>query len=117
MHRCQDPDELLKQAGAVRVTEQSWQLHETGHSGMGSVKVHHKMRVDPDAVCQAQVGEAWLISIGRPLHMSVRQSPISAADRERAMATVRQAWDQAAEDSPRLGSIRRSGLVTLRYSS
>jgi hypothetical protein len=98
VHRCQDPDELLKQAGTVRVTEQSWQLHETGHSGMGSVKMHHKMRVDPDAVRQASVGEAWLLNSGRALHMSVRRSPITAADRQRAMATVRQAWTQAAED-------------------
>jgi hypothetical protein len=98
VHRCQDPEELLKVAGTVRATEQSWQLHNTGSSGVGSIKMHHKMRVDPDAVRQARVGEAWLISYGRALHMSVLQSRISAGDREHAEHLVRHAWSQASSD-------------------
>lgn len=98
VHRCQDPDELLKLAGTVRATEQSWQLHETGHSGMGSVKMHHRMRVDPDAVRQARVGEAWLVSHGRALHLSVRASQITDDDRDHAIRIVRHAWAQAGDD-------------------
>jgi hypothetical protein len=65
---------------------------------LGSIKMHHKMRVDPDAVRQARVGEAWLISHGRALHMSVLQSRIGAGDREHAERLVRQAWSQASSD-------------------
>lgn len=71
LHRCDDPDELLKAAGTVRKAEQSWQLDEVGGSGMGSLRMGFRMRVDADAVRQARVGEAWVISGGRSLHMNV----------------------------------------------
>lgn len=71
LHRCIDPDELLRAGGTVRKVEQSWQVDDVAHSGLGSMRMAHGMRVDPDAVRQAHVGEAWVISNGRSLHMSV----------------------------------------------
>lgn len=71
LHRCIDPDELLRAGGTVRKVEQSWQVDDVAHSGLGSMRMAHGMRVDPDAVRQADVGEAWVISNGRSLHTSV----------------------------------------------
>ncbi len=68
LHRCVDPDELLKAAGTVRSVEQSWQLQDTSSSGMGNMRMAYRMRIEPDAVRQAGVGEAWVISSGRALH-------------------------------------------------
>jgi hypothetical protein len=56
LHRCPDPDELLRAAGTVRATEQSWQLDTGGASGLGNVLMRHKMKVSPDAVRQATTG-------------------------------------------------------------
>ena len=74
IHRCAEPDELLRLAGTERKVEQSWQIEDTAHSGMGSMRMGFRMRVDPDQVRQASVGEAWAISGGRSLHMHVIQS-------------------------------------------
>lgn len=71
VHRCVDPDELLKGAGTIRVAEQSWQLDSAGGSGMGSMRMAHKMAIDPDRVRQAAVGEAWVIADGSYQHMRV----------------------------------------------
>jgi hypothetical protein len=98
LHRCIDPDELVQIAGTVRATEQSWQLDSYGQSGMGSVSVHHKMKVDPDAVRQARTGEAWVVTQGRALHMSVLRTDIDDEIRRRANRLVRRAYAQAAAD-------------------
>lgn len=72
LHRCVAPDRLCELAGTVRVPEQSWQLEDTGHSGLGSMRQGFRMKVRPDDVRQsAEVGEAWAISSGQYLHMNV----------------------------------------------
>jgi hypothetical protein len=98
VHRMGDPDEVLRTAGTVRAMEQSWQLEPTGHSGMGTVKMAHKMRVDPDAVRQAKTGEAWVITQGKAAHMTVLRTRISQEARDHAERLVSYAWMQAAED-------------------
>lgn len=98
IHRLGDPDEVLKTAGTVRAVEQSWQLDELGQSGMGSAKMHHKMRVDPDEVRQARTGEAWVITKGRAVRMQVLRTRISDEVREHAERIVGLAWAQAAGD-------------------
>ncbi len=82
-HACADPDELVKVAGTVRAVEQSWQLDSLGGSGMGSAKMHHKLRIDPDAVRLARVGEAWILANGHALHVLVRPPDIDP-DQQRA---------------------------------
>ncbi|MGB3763656.1 MAG: helicase HerA-like domain-containing protein [Ornithinimicrobium sp.] len=75
IHGQQDPDELLKAAGTVRKSEQSWQLDSSGGSGMGSMRMGFRMAIDPDTVRQAGVGEAWVIASGRYVHMQVLPAP------------------------------------------
>jgi hypothetical protein len=95
VHRLSDPDEIVKIAGTVRAVEQSWQLDQMGASGLATVKMHHKMRVDPDAVRQARTGEAWVLTQGRAVRMSVIRSRIPPELRDRAHGLVGQAWMQA----------------------
>lgn len=71
LHRCVAPDVLCELAGTVRVPEQSWQLEDTGHSGLGSMRQGFRMKVSPDDVRRAEVGEAWAIASGQYLHMNV----------------------------------------------
>lgn len=96
VHRCADPDELLRPAGTVRATEQSWQLGRWGADGMGNVRMAHRMRVDADAVRQAGVGEAWVIQAGQAAHLQVLPPPIPAelaADARLRVAMARQVAD------------------------
>ena len=85
LHRCADPDELLKPAGTVRKIEHSWQLQDSASSGMGSMRMAYGMRVEPDDVRQARIGEAWVISSGRALRTRVIATHHSPA----ALAAVR----------------------------
>lgn len=97
VHRLSDPDEVLRVAGTVRATELSHQLDAAGQTGLGTVKMAHKMRVDPDAVRQAKTGEAWIITQGRAAHVSILRSRITEATRHRAERLVAYAWVQARE--------------------
>jgi hypothetical protein len=53
------------------------------------MRMAHGMRVDPDAVRQADVGEAWVISNGRSLHTSVIPPRHDAALLDAAEALLR----------------------------
>jgi len=98
VHRMADPDKLIEPAGTVRAIEASTQLDEYGHTGMGSARMAHKMKVDPDAVRQAGTGEAWVITNGRAAHLSVLQARIPAEVLAHARLLVAAAWAQARED-------------------
>lgn len=97
-HRLADPDEVLKIAGTVRAMDYSWQLEQTGQSGLGTVKMAHHMRVDPDAVRQARTGEAWVITRGRAAHLSILRSKIDDEIRDHARRLVDHARWQGAAD-------------------
>ncbi|HKM55232.1 MAG TPA: hypothetical protein VJY33_17640, partial [Isosphaeraceae bacterium] len=98
VHRLAEPDEVVKVAGTVRAMEQSWQLESHGHTGLGTVKMAHKMKVDPDETRQARTGEAWVITHGRAARMSVLRSRISEEVREQARRLVDAAHWQATAD-------------------
>lgn len=98
VHRLSDPDEVLKAAGTVRAIEQSWQTDTKGTSGMGTAKIAHKMKIDPDAVRQARTGEAWVIQAGKAAHMQVIRSKVSEEVSDHAAALVRHAHRQAADE-------------------
>lgn len=86
LHRCADPDELLRPAGTIRKAERSWQLEDSTSSGMGSMRMAYGMRIEPDDVRQARVGEAWVISSGRALRTRV----IATRHNAEALASARQ---------------------------
>jgi hypothetical protein len=86
LHQCVDPEEFCKLGGTERKVEQSWQLEDTAHSGLGSMRMGFRMKVPADAVRQARVGEAWAISGGRYLHLHV----VDDAPAPEAMARARE---------------------------
>ncbi len=88
LHRCPNPDELLKSAGTVRSVEQSWQLQDTSSSGMGNMRMAYRMRVEPDAVRQAGVGEAWVISSGQVVHAQMIATPTDRMPRDLARSLL-----------------------------
>jgi hypothetical protein len=98
VHRLAEPEEVAKVGGTVRAMEQSWQLETTGQTGLGTVKMAHKMRVDPDEVRQARTGEAWVITRGRAARMTVLRSRIADDIRDHARRLVDYARRQAALD-------------------
>ncbi len=100
IHQCGDPEKLIEPAGAERKVEQSWQLDEAAHSGMGSMRMGFRMKLDPDRVRQAGVGEAWAIARGQYLHMQVIPNrPGRALDVAEALVEEsQQRWMQMAEE-------------------
>lgn len=105
LHRMADPEELVKAAGAQRVTERSFQLErDTATSGMGSMRMAHHYLVDPDMVRRADVGEAFLIHGGRYLHMLVIANPafesLALAEALLAQSRLRGAAQRQPDASP-----------------
>jgi hypothetical protein len=98
VHRLAEPEEVTKIAGSVRAMEQSYQLEPHGHTGLGTVKMAHKYRVDPDEVRQARTGEAWAITHGRAARMSVLRTRIPDELRDHARRLVAAAWAQVRAD-------------------
>jgi hypothetical protein len=98
VHRLAEPEEAVKVAGTVRAIEQTWQLEPHGQTGLGSAKMAHKYRVDPDDVRQLPTGEAFVISQGKAARMSVLRTPIPEHLREQARRVVQAARRQATVD-------------------
>lgn len=98
VHRLAEPEEVIKAAGTVRGMEQSFQLDPTGSTGLGTVKMAHKLRIDPDEVRQARTGEAWIVTRGRAAHLSVLRTRIDDETRDHARQLVDFARRQASKD-------------------
>ena len=94
VHRMAEPEKLLEPAGTVRAAEHSTQLDETGHTGMGSVRMGHKMKISPDDDRQAGTGEAWVVNRGRYVHLDVLRPRIPAEVLEHARRLNAAAWAQ-----------------------
>jgi hypothetical protein len=75
VHQCPDPERLLALAGQVRVLEHNWELDFYGPRGLAKARMGERPRVDPEAVRQAQPGEAWVIQAGQSIHLRVLAPP------------------------------------------
>jgi hypothetical protein len=93
-----DPNEVVSIAGTVRAMEQSWRIDESGATGLGTVKMAHKMRVDPDEVRQARTGEGWIVTRGRATRITVLRTRIPADVLHDAENLVAHAWAQGVDD-------------------
>ena len=71
LHRVASPEEFLKPSGTDRVLEGSEQVNAGGVGEQGSLRMAHHMKISPDEVRQADVGEAWLIRGGKHLRFNV----------------------------------------------
>jgi ABC-type oligopeptide transport system ATPase subunit len=96
IHRMAEPSKLVTAAGTVRGLDQAWDLDDTGHTGSGRVSVTSRAKVDPDEVRQLKTGEAFVITGGRQLRMSVLPTSIPDDVREQARQEVNAAHAAAA---------------------
>jgi hypothetical protein len=80
VHQCPDPERLLALAGQQRVLEHNWELDFYGPRGLAKARMGDRPRIDPEAVRQAQPGEAWVIQAGQSIHLRVLPPP--AVDQE-----------------------------------
>ena len=71
VHQCPDPERLLALAGMVRTLEHNWELDHYGPRGLAKARMGDRPRIDPEAVRQAQPGEAWVIQAGQSIHLRV----------------------------------------------
>jgi hypothetical protein len=75
VQQCPDPERLLALAGMVRTLEHNWELDHYGPRGFAKARMGDRLRVDPEAVRQAQPGEAWVIQAGQSIHLRVLPPP------------------------------------------
>jgi hypothetical protein len=75
VQQCPDPERLLALAGQVRVLEHNWELDFYGPRGLAKARMGEWPRIDPEAVRQAQPGEAWVIQAGQSIHLRVLPPP------------------------------------------
>jgi hypothetical protein len=75
VQQCPDPERLLALAGQMRVLEHNWELDFYGPRGLAKARMGERPRIDPEAVRQAQPGEAWVIQAGQSIHLRVLPPP------------------------------------------
>jgi hypothetical protein len=88
VHQCPDPERLLALAGQERVLEHNWELDFYGPRGFAKARMGERPRIDPEAVRQAQPGEAWIIQAGQTLHLRVLPPPAVAPEPVEPAATL-----------------------------
>jgi hypothetical protein len=88
VHQCPDPERLLALAGQARVLEHNWELDFYGPRGLAKARMGERPRIDPEAVRQAQPGEAWVIQAGQSIHLRVLPPPTVAPEPIEPAATL-----------------------------
>jgi hypothetical protein len=75
VHRVPDPDELVRLAGTRLAVEASHQ-HEQGRAtGLGSARLQHQHKVDPNEVRGLGPGQAFVITGGRAAKVQIARAP------------------------------------------
>jgi hypothetical protein len=88
VQQCPDPERLLALAGQERVLEHNWELDFYGPRGFAKARMGERPRIDPEAVRQAQPGEAWVIQAGQSIHLRVLPLPAVAPESVELAATL-----------------------------
>jgi len=60
--------------------EHNWELDFYGPRGLAKARMGERPRIDPEAVRQAQPGEAWVIQAGQSIHLRVLPPPAVAPE-------------------------------------
>lgn len=78
LHSCSDPERIGRRAGTLRGADYSYQLDRQGTPGRMTLRTAEIPRIDPNAVRQFGVGEAFVIAHGRAARVQV--APLGIAD-------------------------------------
>ena len=68
--------------------EHNWELDFYGPRGFAKARMGERPRIDPEAVRQAQPGEAWVIQAGQSIHLRVLPPPAVAPEPVELAATL-----------------------------
>ena len=88
VHQCPDPERLLALAGRVRPWSTTGSWTTTAPAGFAKARMGDRPRIDPEAVRQAQPGEAWVIQAGQSIHLRVLPPPAVAPEPVEPAATL-----------------------------
>jgi hypothetical protein len=78
LHRCSDPERLVRLAGTVPRYEYSYQTETYGPTGKVTLRQREAHRVDPNAARQLETGESFIVASGRAAR--VRITPLAIDD-------------------------------------
>ena len=91
VHRTGNPADVLRLAGTQHKPALSWNLNPAGRTGGGSVRMDRVLSVDPDDVRRLKTGEAFVVTHGRALRMSVIPVDIDPVAERRARLLLERA--------------------------
>lgn len=80
LHSCSDPERIGRRAGTVRGADYSYQIDRQGTPGRMTLRTAEIPRIDPNAVRQFGVGEAFVIAHGRAARVQVAPLGVTAEE-------------------------------------
>jgi hypothetical protein len=82
LHRMATPEQFVQAGGTRRVPFTTRQLEGDAFTGLGSTRVEHEYRVDPNDVRRLAVGQCFAIGSGLAMKIQIAPAPSTASLRE-----------------------------------
>lgn len=82
LHRMATPEQFVQAGGTRRVPFTTRQLEGDAFTGLGSTRVEHEYRVDPNDVRRLGVGQCFAIGSGLAMKIQIAPAPSTASLRE-----------------------------------
>lgn len=78
VHRTNTPEELAALAGTKREVEFSQHTDRERHTGIGTARLQHQFKVDPNHVRTLTTGSAYVISRGQAMKVRIAPAPLAS---------------------------------------
>jgi hypothetical protein len=75
LHASPMPEEIVRIGGSRRAYSTSHQLEDGAATGLGSARLQHEYRVNPNDVRRLEVGQCYAISSGRATKLQIAPAP------------------------------------------
>jgi hypothetical protein len=75
LHRMATPEQFVQAGGTRRVPFETRQLEGDACTGLGSARVEHEYRVDPNQVRRLEPGQCFAIGSGRAVKLQIAPTP------------------------------------------
>ncbi len=86
LHATANPEQLIGVAGTRRVYEFAHQLDHEAVTGVGSARLQHEYRVDPNEARRLAVGQCFAIGSGLAMKLQIAAAPAAASLHEQPHA-------------------------------